>query len=77
MLQVTAIEIFHRDVRVVIANTEIVNMHNVRMIDLRDQLVLLQESVKRTGAVGNIRNLLQHFEYHFHPGRLSFRKIDA
>ena len=41
--EVAAIQVFYRDMRVIVGDTEIVDADHVRMVDVGDQFVFLQE----------------------------------
>ena len=45
-------EILHRDVGVIVRDTEVEDLHDIRVPDPRDHLVLLEKTIERARAAG-------------------------
>ena len=66
----------HRDVGVIVRDAEIVDAHDVRMIEAGDDLVFLQEAVEPDDALRHVGYLAEHLKHHQRPGALALRQID-
>ena len=73
--QIAAREVFHRDVGVIVGNAEIEDAHHVRMADLRDQLVFLQEARELHVLVARLRRIAQYLEHDHLTGALALGQI--
>ena len=65
LFQIAARHVLHRDVRVIVTDTEIVNLHDASVLQPGNQFVLLEEPVKRTESVGQIGNLPENLQHDF------------
>ena len=75
--QVAAGEVLHRQVDVVVGDTQVEDTRDVRVVETRRQVVLAQESVEGRAAVRNIRHLPEHLEDPGLPDALDFGKEHA
>ena len=59
LAQVARREMLHRDIGVIVRDAEIVNAHDVRVIQARDDFVFLQEAIEADDALRYIGNLAE------------------
>src|ERR1700737_3145127 len=67
---------FHGDVGMIVGNSEIVNSHDILMLEARDDFIFLQEAVEADDALGDVRYLIEHLEHHDRAGTLALGEID-
>ncbi len=67
---------FHGDVGMIVGDAEIINAHDILMLQAGDDFILLQETVEADDALGDVRHLIEHLEHHDGAGALAFREID-
>src|SRR5690606_35713890 len=67
-------KVLHRDEGMVVGDAEIENAHHVRMADLRDELVFLQEAHEMQ-LVGSVRIIGKHLEHDHLARALAFRQV--
>ena len=78
MAEIAGIQVFHGDVCVIVRHTQVVDLHDVGMIDLGDHLVFLQETIERRDTlVIHVRNLAQHLQHHLRACRFTLGEIHA
>ena len=66
----------HGDIGVIVGDAEIVDAHDVRMIEAGDDLVFLNEAVEAHEPLGDVRHLAEHLEHHHRAGALALGQID-
>ncbi len=66
----------HGDVGMIVGDAEIVDAHDVRMIETGDDLVFLNEAVEAHEPLGDVRHLAEHLEDHHGSRALALRQID-
>ena len=66
----------HGDVRMIVRDAQIVDLHDVLVFQAGDDLIFLQESIEADEALGDIRHLAEHLEDHESPRPLALGKID-
>ena len=77
LAQITTIKILHRNMRMIIGNTQVVDLHDIRVIHLGDGLVFLKKAVKSTVTVPVLGCLAQDLQHHLYLRCFSLGKIDA
>src|ERR1035438_2977793 len=66
----------HGDIRMIIGDTQIVNAHDVPMLQTCDDFIFLQESIETDDAFGHVGNLAEYLEHHQRARALAFSEID-
>src|SRR5271170_2514247 len=69
-------KVLHGDVGVIVSDAQIVDLHDVFMLQARDDFVFLQESIEADEALGNVRHLTEDLEHHQSPGAFALGQID-
>ncbi len=67
---------FHGDVGMIVGNAEIVNSHDILVLETRDDFIFLQEAVEADDALGDVRHLIEHLEHHDRARTLALGEID-
>src|ERR1700676_422643 len=66
----------HRDIGVVIGDPQIVNAHDVLMLETRNDLVFLEEPVEPDESFGHVGDLAENLEDDQRPGAFALREVD-
>ena len=69
-------KVLHRDVGMIVRDTQIVDAHDVLVLQAGDDFVFLQESIEADEALGHVRHLAEDLEHHESPGAFALGKID-
>ena len=72
MLEIAAVEVFHGDMRVIVADAQVINFDDIRVIDIRDKFVFLQETLESPDAIRTFGYRLKHFDNDVLIVRFSF-----
>ena len=70
------VQVLHCNVCVFVTDAKVIDLDDIGMINLRNHLVFLQESIESADAVGNFWQLLQNLENNLDAGRFAFGKIN-
>ena len=62
--------------RMLITDTKVIDIDDIRMLYLGNQFVFLQEPIECTDVVRYIGQLLQNLEYDLDARRLSLREVN-
>src|SRR5450755_351355 len=66
----------HGDVRMIIGDTQIVNAHDVAMLQTCDDFIFLKESIEPDDTFGHVGDLAEYLEHHQSARTLAFSEVD-
>src|SRR4029450_12771029 len=75
--EVSPREVLHGEEQVIIRNADVVDARDVRVIEMRDEVVLAQESVEGVPAFNDIGNLPEDLEHPLLAGLRQLRQVNT
>src|SRR5882757_429639 len=66
----------HGDIGMIVRDSQIVDAHDILMLQARDDFIFLQKSIETDETFGHVRYLAEYLEHHQRARALALRKID-
>jgi hypothetical protein len=77
LAQIAGRKMLHGDVGVIVGDAEIVNSHDILVLQAGNDFIFLQEAIEAHDALGNVGHLIEHLEHDQRAGALALGEING